>query len=264
MLPWDALPGNGMMSKNTPITWHPPPTKPVTEADTVHLWRVDLDPSRSSPETLKRILTPEECRRAERYHFERDQKRFIIGRGMLRTILGAYLSLAPEKVPIQYTDKGKPFLGKGSNPKELRFNLSHSKDLALLAVSQNKPVGVDIEWLRSVKDLIDLAKRNFSPNEVEALQSLPEDQRTEGFFNCWTRKEAYLKAIGLGLTHPLEKVEVSLIPGKPAELLATGSEDGRANDWLLHALTPAPGYKAAVAAEGSDWQLCYWEAPTSA
>jgi 4'-phosphopantetheinyl transferase len=210
---------------------------------------------------LVETLAPDECLRAERFHFERDRRRFIVGRGVLRTILGRYLGLEPNHLQFCYGPRGKPALaGISTRPNAwLCFNLAHSQNLALYAVTCERELGVDIECIHAIPDAEQIAARYFSAHENAGLRSLPANQKQEAFFNCWTRKEAYIKAIGDGLAQPLAEFDVALAPGEPARLLRIKDNAQAAARWSIQALTPAPGYVAALAVKGHDWQLKCWQ-----
>jgi 4'-phosphopantetheinyl transferase len=202
--------------------------------------------------------------RAARFHFVRDRRRFIVGRGLLRTLLGRYLRLAPAALRFAYTPLGKPFLIADDAPEPLCFNLSHSNELALFAFSRNRAVGVDIEHVRPVDDYEQIAARFFAPAECAQLRTLPDGQRARAFFSCWTRKEAYIKAHGVGLSLPLERFTVSIAPDEPAGLLATLDDPAEAARWSLLALPAGPDYEAALAVAGDGWQLSCWQWHASA
>ena len=176
----------------------------------------------------------------------------------MRDILARYLSLAPEEILFQVSQFGKPFLVDEHFSRGLTFNLSHSHELGLVAIAIQRAVGIDIEHLRA--DLVDeqVARRFFSQHEVETYLSLPPEIRKEAFFNCWTRKEAYIKAIGEGLSMPLDQFDVSLTPGEPARLIATRPDPAQALHWNLYALHPGNGYTAALVVNGSPTVLQFW------
>ena len=166
----------------------------------VHVWTVALDGPAERPGRLGACLSPDETTRARRFHFEVHRRRFTVARGALRHLLGAYLRRSPESLVFRYGHRGKPELPEAP---ELSFNLSHSEERALLAVSHVAALGVDIERLRPMDDMEAIARRFFSPPEHAALMALAPGERVAGFFRCWTRKEAYLKAVGEGLAIPL-------------------------------------------------------------
>jgi 4'-phosphopantetheinyl transferase len=235
----------------------------------VHVWRtaLDLDPPRVA--ALAASLSADERDRAARFHFERDRVRFTVARGVLRALLGRYLDLPAPALAFDYGQHGKPSLAAaavarpvdGAPGAELRFNLSHSAGVALCAVTRGREVGVDVEGLRADFATDEIAERFFSPAERAALRALPAGARCAAFFACWTRKEAYIKARGLGLSLALDAFDVSLAPGEPAALLATRDEPGALDRWLLRALDPGPDLAGAVVAEGHDWTLHCWTWP---
>jgi 4'-phosphopantetheinyl transferase len=210
---------------------------------------------------LAQTLSEEEHRKAKCFHFEQDRKRFIVGRGVLRTILGLYLGVEPSLLRFCYNSHGKPYLADRFGGGALQFNLSHSHELALYAFTRGREIGVDLEYIRYIPDAEQIAASFFSARENTVLHTLPTSQKQETFFNCWTRKEAYIKAIGNGLAQPLDKFDVSLAPGEPARLLSVDGAPEEASRWSLKALTPAPGYVAALAVEGHNWSLTYWQFP---
>jgi 4'-phosphopantetheinyl transferase len=225
----------------------------------VHVWRAPLVQSAERVEELQRLLGEDERRRAARFHFRKDRECFIVARGLLRTILGRYLHSEPRSLRFIYSVYGKPSLADSSGG--LRFNLSHSGDFALLALTYGRELGVDIEKLRTDFANEQIAGRFFSPREVARLRALPAGLRLEAFFNCWTRKEAYIKAHGEGLSLPLDGFDVTLAPDEPAQLLSTRDDPGEASRWSLRALHPCHGYVAALAVEGDGWRLKTWRWP---
>jgi 4'-phosphopantetheinyl transferase len=244
------------------MAWTTLATIPPLPPDQAHVWRVHLDQPDSQLARLRATLAPDEVARAERFAFPKDRRRYIVGRGALRVILAAYLDTTPADIPIRATPQGKPYLASPSP--DLRFNLSHSGQLALIAAARGREVGVDIEQVDAEGDLeklLALARRFFSPSEFTALESLPAGAQIGAFYACWTRKEAYLKARGGGLSLPLDGFDVSLRPGEPAALLATRDDPALAAHWSLHALDPGPGYAAALAVEEPGCVIKYWDWP---
>lgn len=222
--------------------------------DEVHLWVAALETSDDVLSGLARTLSADEQRRCQAYRFERHRRLFVAQHGWLRTVLGRYVGLAPERVSFVYGAHGKPALARECDA-DLQFNLSHSRTLAALALADGRAVGVDVEALRPVRDAEQIAEHFFSPQERDTFRRLPAPQRTEAFFNCWTRKEAYVKALGEGLACPLDGFDVSLEPGVPARVERVGSDASAAERWRLWHLTPAPGYVGAVAVLGRDCSL---------
>ncbi|MFO7584042.1 MAG: 4'-phosphopantetheinyl transferase superfamily protein [Anaerolineales bacterium] len=209
------------------------------------------------------LLSPDEKVRAGRFYFEMDRNRFVVGRGLLRTILGGYMDMAPSQVEFVYGKYGKPALGLGAWDKPLEFNLSHSKDLALYAFSWDHRVGVDVEYIRPMPDLDDFAEQFFSPRETDVLKSLSEAKKYDAFFKLWTCKEAFLKAHGSGLTTPLNHVEISLEAEGTGLLSAIDGDSEQASRWHLESFSPMMGYRASLAIEGHAGQVVIMrESPT--
>lgn len=225
--------------------------------DAVHVWRIDPAATAPAAELLP-ALEAEERQRADRFHFARDRDRFIVTRGMLRRILARYLIAAPEAVRFRYGSHGKPTLAPDQNGTDLRFNLSHTEGLALLAVARAREVGIDVERVRPGFASEEIAERFFAPAEVRALRALPRDRQDDAFFACWTRKEAYVKARGEGLSIPLDQFTVSLAPDEPAALLRVATDAAETARWSLHDLAVGPDYRAALLVEGSGARISWW------
>jgi 4'-phosphopantetheinyl transferase len=244
------------------VSWCAPPSSLVLDSNAVHVWRADLNESPAQIDHFLNTLAPDERTRAERFYFQRDRGHFIVARGVLRATLGKYLHRAPESLIFCYSSHGKPALAPESGGDAIRFNLSHSHDIALYAFTRTYEIGIDVEWIRREIEAEQIAERFFSPQEVAALHALPKEQRCYAFFLCWTRKEAYIKARGEGLSLPLDQFDVSLTPEQPAALLATRPDPNEARKWSLRELTPGPGYVAALATERDDWSLLNWQWPS--
>jgi 4'-phosphopantetheinyl transferase len=206
-------------------------------------------------------LAADEQARAERFYFERDREHFIAARGVLRTILGCYLNRVPECLSFCYSSHGKPALAGEPGGDAICFNVSHSHGVALYAVTRGREVGIDLERIRFDVAVAEIAERFFSRREVAMLRALPTEVQHQAFFRCWTRKEAYIKARGEGLSLPLDQFDVSLAPGEPAAVLGTQRDPSEASRWSLQELTPAPDYVAALAVEGHGWHLTCWQWP---
>jgi 4'-phosphopantetheinyl transferase len=240
-------------------SWNLPPPDLQLQANEVHAWRVALDWPEARVSQLYEILDADERARAERFYFRRDRLHFIVCRGVLRIILGRYLNLAPHQITFCYNAYGKPALDEALNGLAVRFNVAHSGGLALIAVTSDREVGVDLERMRPEIADLEIAQRFFSPQEVAVLQAISKDLQRQAFFNCWTRKEAYIKAKGLGLSLPLDQFEVSLIPGEPAALLSNKNNPDETSRWSLQELMPGADYAAALAIEGNFWTLKCWQ-----
>ena len=197
------------------------------------------------------ILSDAEKGRAKRFVFEADRRRFVIARARLRELLGARLGIKPARVELAYGEHGKPSLARTYESSRLRFNTSHCGDLAVYALATGREVGVDVEAVRWMGDAEEVAARFFSRRENRVFRSLDHLQKPLGFFNCWTRKEAFIKAIGDGLSYPLDRFDVSLEPGQPAKILRVDDTPGDQCGWRLESLSPAPGFVAAVVTQES-------------
>jgi 4'-phosphopantetheinyl transferase len=228
------------------MEWIPTKLCPPLEVNELHLWRVCLSDLATKVSQLRLLLSEEEQARGDRYIRSADGVRFMVGRAVLRLILAQYLGLKPGEIVITIAEFGKPYVSKSININDLTFNLSHSGEMCLLAVSRGREIGVDVERLRDDVAVEDLATRYFSNEEIAELRALPNALRRLGFFLCWTRKEAYVKAKPLGLQIPLDQFSVSLTPGQPAEIQGT-----EAGGWTIMSLEPGPGYVAAVVSGGS-------------
>jgi 4'-phosphopantetheinyl transferase len=227
--------------------WISPPDALNLEPDQVDIWRVFLGREADLVKVTESTLSVDESERADRFHFAADRHRFVVAHVALRNILSRYLNCKPEDLSFSVNQYGKPSL----SDHKLEFNLTHSGDLALIAVTLERKVGVDVERIRSDMELESIASRYFSQGEVSEFLTLHPEQRVAGFFTCWTRKEAYIKAQGVGLSLPLESFDVSLIPNESAILRATRPDPQEAARWALLSLDVASGYASAVAVEGA-------------
>jgi 4'-phosphopantetheinyl transferase len=218
----------------------------------VHSWCASLDVPAETSARHYATLTPDERTRSARFRFERDRQRFIVARGVLRDLLGRYLQTQPGQVRFVYNAFGKPDLSPEFADR-LKFNLSHSGRLAVIAIATASDVGVDLEYIRAESDYAEIARRFFSAAEVDHLMALPSHLYAEAFFSCWTKKEAYLKACGEGLAIPLNSFSVPLTTDPPAHAPVD------LHGWSLYTLRPAPGYAGALAIEGTGWRLRQWQ-----
>ena len=222
-------------------------------ADGISIWTATLDRSEGERARWESTLSPDELARADRFHFAKDRNHYVVARGMLRALLGDYLHLDPRKLEFSYGPYGKPELSGAGATSGASFNLAHSGGLAAFAISRRRKLGIDVERIQAESAGEDIARRYFSAREVGDLQALPPEEKIAGFFRCWTRKEAYLKALGTGLQTPLDGFSVSLLPGQSAAFL-----NGVERDWCLEAFEPAKGYAGAVVYSGQPCAIQYF------
>jgi 4'-phosphopantetheinyl transferase len=239
--------------------WKKPPSSLSLSKQDVHIWQAALDLPSSTVQELREVLTNDEKARAEQFHFDRDKQRFIAARGMLREILAFYLEVKAGELRFDYGRNDKPKLSDTFGNKAICFNLSHSQGIALYGLTQGRAIGVDIEYIRDISEIEQIVEQFFSTKENDLFRTLPENLKKETFFNCWTRKEAFVKAVGDGLSFPLDKFDVSLSPGEPARLMRIEGDSKAPSRWTIHELKPSSGFAAAFAVEGRSWQLHCWQ-----
>lgn len=244
---------------DTSASWNIPQGKVTLTENEVHVWRASLEVPSSTLSTLQQVLSPDEIKRAQRFRFEKDRHHWIVAHSVLRKLLGEYLGTVPTELQFSTNAYGKPSIASPSFGTRLHFNLAHSGTLALYAFCYHRHVGVDIEYMRSGIDYQAIAHSHFSSYENEQLQALPSELQEEAFFACWSRKEAYIKARGMGLSLPLDQFDVSLTPGEPAMLLASREDEEAVAQWSLSALSPGPHHAGALVVEGSGWHLSCWQ-----
>ncbi len=224
----------------------------------VHVWQASLD---CGIDSFRRTLSADERSRSDRFHFERDRAHYIAGRGILRRLLGQYLGCPPEDLRFESNKYGKPAL----TDRALDFNVSHSHGIALFAVTTRAQIGIDVEKVREdFGDYLSFSERFFAPGERAALRALPIEARHRAFFTCWTRKEAYIKARGEGISHPLDAFEVSVSPEDAPAVLKTVDGPMDAANWHLEELVPGGGYVAALAVRGIGFEVRHWQWPHDA
>jgi 4'-phosphopantetheinyl transferase len=241
------------------LEWCTPPPELSLPANAVHVWRVDLRSAAPHLRRLEQNMSADERWRASRFRFARDRDRFIGARGLLREILALYLNASPGQLSFGYGARGKPSLA-GEGHSTLRFNLSHSFDAMLLAIAHLREVGVDVEGVRNNGVAVEeIGEMVLSEPEKQALARCDGEDKRTAFLRFWTRKEAYIKADGRGVSLPLERIDVSAPEGRVAVLDEATGEWRTCPRWELRTLTPVPGYVAALAVEGQDWRLALWQ-----
>jgi len=228
-------------------------------ANQVDVWRVDLSRQQEGIQRCRQLLSPDEIDRADRFYFEKHRRRFTVARAAMRQILARYVNVAPRDLVFSYGVKGKPELADGPKKSGITFNLSHSSELALLAVANGPPLGVDVELVNPEFATEEIAERFFSASEVNCLRTLPSSERAKGFFSCWTRKEAYIKALGEGLSIPLDSFEVAYGPGVSAALLQVRVNPGEVSRWSMYDLNAGGKYKAAMVVEGKGHRVKFFD-----
>jgi 4'-phosphopantetheinyl transferase len=221
----------------------------------IHIWRAGLAIRPEEEDRLTTSLSPDERARAARFLSLPARKQFVAARSALRAILSHYTRRLPGEIAFRRGPVGKPSLAD-TGPTPLFFNLSHSGELALVAVTALGEIGVDVERVREMASADQLAARFFHPNEVAALRALPAEQRAVGFFNAWTRKEAFLKATGKGISYGIERVEVTLTPGEPPRVIALDGDRRAAAGWSLATFEAARGYLGSLAMAGP-WEKVF-------
>ena len=238
------------------FTWPLPPAEIDLPAGEVHLWAARLDPPDDWLRQYAGLLSEDECRRAERFRAGLLRDRYIAGRGMLRILLGRYLRTDPASFSLSYQVHGKPELGSPWEARAVEFNLAHSHELAVYAFTRGSPIGIDVECIRPMANAAELLERFFSPEEVQQWQQIPAERQLRAFFQGWTRKEAWLKAVGSGLSFPLNQFCVSL--DDPARVLSIRGDSAEAARWWLESCEPRDGCVAAVAMQAAAAEVRKW------
>jgi 4'-phosphopantetheinyl transferase len=223
--------------------WRPAPSDLELALDEVHVWRSVLDVDASEQTGLRALLSDDERTRADRFHFDVDRQRFVVGRARLRLLLARYLEVPPARIAFDYGAQGKPFVDGA----EIHFNVSHSRGIALYALARRRRLGVDVEWLRPDIDCATLATRFFAPAEAARLAALGPAERLAGFFAYWTCKEAFVKALGGGLSIPLDEFEVIPALTSTHVELRVPINPAAATEWHLQGLPIDSDYRAALA-----------------
>ena len=231
----------------------------MLRGDEVHVWLADLNQPAAVIEAYLSLLSVDERERAESFLFQRDRDHYILARGILREIVARYLKIEPKLLCFAYNAFGKPALVCETGQPPLRFNISHSHEIALYAVGYDRELGIDVEYIRQDIAAMEIAEHFFSSLEIAALRSVSPNQQTEAFYKCWTRKEAYIKAVGQGFSRSLDQFDVSLSPGEPAVILRSHDNEAETLNWTLREIALGSSYAAAVTVEGSGWSLSCWE-----
>jgi len=259
-MPDSFFPTDSPSFAGSATSWPCPPPTLLLRPGEVHVWRAGLDHAEERVRQLSISLSASERRRAERFYFPEHGSRFRAAHGMLRDILARYLGMPVAAVPIETDPHGKPRLaaGAGGEP-ALCFNLSHSGPMALIALTRQAQVGVDVEQVRPLLDAMSIAERHFAPAEHALLRGLAPDQGREAFWRCWTRKEAFLKAVGEGLAFGLDRVEVAFLPGEAARVVRVDGDTAAAQRWWMADVSPAAGYVAACVAARAACDVCRWD-----
>ena len=240
--------------------WSPAPEEIPSPGSEVHVWLADLEGADLA--SLGSILSAEEIARADGFRFAPDRDAFVAARGILRTLLGRYVQRDPASLCLRVGGHGKPFL-ETETAEGFRFNVSHSERRALFAFTRGRELGVDLERVRPERARLELAERFFAPSEAVALAALEPEERAAAFFRCWTRKEAYLKARGDGLSAALAGFSVTLAADAGPALAWSEAGEAEVRRWDFRDVTPGDGWAAAVVARGNDWTLQLWIVPTS-
>jgi len=230
------------------MAWLQAPSALNLPDDTIHIWRMNLDVSCSHRQAYYELLNSAERKRAARYRFAEPRNRFIVARAELRQLIGRYINRAPDTITFDKNAWGKPALAECVDA-HLEFNIAHSGDLALYAFSRNRIVGVDVEFIHPIEDVDHLVTNFFSVYEQQTFGQIPKEMQLQAFFNGWTRKEAYIKGQGKGLSIPLDSFDVTLLPGEPAALLADRTDETAVQRWKLMDIKAGNGYTAALAVE---------------
>ncbi|WP_052143796.1 4'-phosphopantetheinyl transferase family protein [Wocania ichthyoenteri] len=220
--------------------------KPLT-SNLAHLWQVNFSQQLNNISFFLSLLSVSEKEKASRFRFKKDENQFIISRGVLRILSAQYLNICAKKIVFEYGEYGKPEFDFNSN---LKFNISHSGDMAVLAFVLNYDIGADIEKIKDNFDVLDIASNYFSKAEIDTLKKLPKEKHVNSFYRCWTRKESFIKAKSLGLTFPLDSFSVCINSGKKTELLETKWDEAEKNTWKLFTFSPHQNYIGAVSIKG--------------
>jgi 4'-phosphopantetheinyl transferase len=228
----------------------------------VHIWFVHLLEMSQHIDSLFKILAQDEVARAAQFRFESDRNEYIVARGILRHILSSYVGFGPNRLQFCYSVCGKPALAVEWGGDQIAFNVSHSCGVVVYALAKARQVGVDLEYTNRCIESDQIAERFFSPREASLLRQSPAQEKQRAFFSCWTRKEAYVKARGEGLSVDLRGFDVTFAPGEPVSLLSVADDPNEAQRWSLYDLPAPTGYVGALAAEGTVSRIMHLRLPT--
>jgi 4'-phosphopantetheinyl transferase len=248
------------LSGKTGSNWGPAPAEFILRGDEVHVSFASLAQSPKVESELVELLSHDERLRAERFFFERDKRRFIAARALLRIMLAGYLGANPDSLVFSYGVAGKPALA-GRWAGALDFNVSHSTDGVLYAIATGRAVGVDLEYIRPLHDMAEIAARVLSRGEQEIFSNASPAACERMFYEFWTRKEAFIKAMGYGLSFPVQQLDVTLPFGQPSRLVTICDTGSGNRNWTLCSLAPEPAYAAALVVEGEASQIRIWQWP---
>lgn len=223
--------------------WKSPPEELSISSGMVHLWSVDLSAPPAPISFYASLLSSDEQQRADRFYFQKHKDQFIVGRGLLRELIGKYAKVNPRNITFSYNQFGKPGFEQQA---ELKFNLSHSNGLAIIGFTIQMEIGLDLEKIDPAINVRQIARHFFAANEQKQIQELPADQQAAAFFKCWTSKEAFIKAHGQGLSLPLDQFEVEVIPDQPAAIKAVHWDLKPANTWDILGFVPRESFLAAL------------------
>lgn len=239
--------------------WRTPPNALLIETGQVHVWRVDLANLGQNLSRSEKLLSEDESIKAKKFYLNADRIKYICTRAAVREILGEYLGVEPDSLIFSYSHHGKPYLADLSIGKNFTFNISHAGNLSLLAVTKDRRIGVDLEPLRKEDAIEPIARRFFTPEEARRLLAMPEALRPEAFFTCWTRKEAFIKAQGEGLSIPLNQFKVTFTKDEIPRLILADDVPGGSDQWSIFHLEAGEGYVGALVVEGIDLDVVGWD-----
>ncbi len=240
--------------------WEFGPKNPELSDSNIHVWRIQLPIQDGLSNILLQHLSDDEKSRMDKYHFAVDKSRFLAARAALRQLISYYLDTSPEKIPFNYTEFGKPFIDIIDAP--LKFNLSHANNCILIAITKNADIGIDVEEMKPEIDLLGVARLILNDNEYNKLQALREEERVFAFYRAWTRKEAFIKAIGKGFSFPLKQVEVTLLPEETNQIVAIEGSHNKGNkdtQWRLIEIIPGPNYLSSLAVAENIQNINLWD-----